>query len=251
MHSPADFYDDLTPFYHLVHQDWDASIGLQGEQLSTLIDTRWTGSQKILDVSCGIGTQALALKLKGYEVVASDLSEREIARAKDEAGKRGLEIVFSVADMRHAYDHHGSGFDIVISADNSLPHLLNDDDILLALQQMHDCLKPGGGCILTVRDYDSEPRGENIVKPYGARMENGKRYVLFQVWDFEENYCNLAFFFVEEDLDTRAVSTHVMRSKYYAIPISRLIELMKKVGFGEVTRLNDIFYQPVLVGTKK
>lgn len=250
MQDPAAFYDSLTPLYHLIHQDWEASIRRQGEQLATLIDTHWNGSAQVLDVSCGIGTQALALALKGYEVVASDLSEQEIARAKEEAGKRGLDISFSVADMRRAHAHHGDGFDIVISADNSLPHLLTDDDILTALKQMHDCLKPGGGCVITVRDYDSEPRGKHIVKPYGTPLENGKRYVLFQVWDFEGSYCNIAFFFVEEDQATKAVNTHVMRSTYYAISTSTLMEIMRKAGFAHVARLDDVLYQPVLIGTR-
>jgi SAM-dependent methyltransferase len=250
MDTPADFYDSLTPFYHLIHQDWDESIRRQGEQLTTLIDTHWKGARKILDVSCGIGTQALALSLKGYEMVASDLSEKEIARAKREADKRGLKIPFSIADMRGAHVHHGGGFDVVISADNSLPHLLTDEDILTALTQMHSCLKPGGGCILTVRDYDSEPTGRNIVKPYGVRVEDGKRYLLFQVWDFEADCCIIAFYFLEEDSQTHEVKTHVMRSKYYAISISKLMDMMKKVGFKDVRRLDDTFYQPVLVGTR-
>jgi SAM-dependent methyltransferase len=250
MSNTTDFYDSLTPLYHLIHQDWEASIQQQGEQLANLIETNWKGSRKILDVSSGIGTQALALSLKGYEVVASDLSEKEIARAKWEAAKRGLDIHFSVADMRLAYAHHGGGFDVVVSADNSLPHLLTDEEILSALKQMYSCLKPGGGCILTVRDYDNEPRGTNIVKPYGVRIEGDKRYLLFQVWDFEGDYCNIAFFFVEEDVNSNMATTHVMRSKYYAISISTLMALMRKAGFNDVRRLDDIFYQPVLAGTR-
>jgi SAM-dependent methyltransferase len=250
MSSPADFYDTLTPLYHLIHQDWDASIHQQGDQLTNLIEANWKGSRKVLDVSCGIGTQALALSLKGYEVVASDLSEKEIARAKREAEKRGLNIHFLVADMRHTYAHHGGGFDVVVSADNSLPHLLTDEEILSALKQMYRCLKPGGGCILTVRDYDSEPKGTNIVKPYGVRIEGDKRYLLFQVWDFEGGHCNIAFFFVEEDLNSKITTTHVMRSKYYAISIITLMALMREAGFNAVRRLDDIFYQPALLGTK-
>lgn len=152
--------------------------------------------------------------------------------------------------MREAYAHHGDGFDIVISADNSLPHLLTDDDILTASRKTHRYLKPGGGCILTVRDYDAEPRGKNIVKPYGARVEGDKRYVLFQVWDFEGSYCDIGFFFVEENSETKTVATHVMRSRYYAISIQRLMERMWEAGFKDVLQLDHVFYQPVLIGTK-
>lgn len=244
------FYDQLTPFYHLVHQDWNASIHRQGEQLSSIIRSEWSSGKKILDISCGIGTQAIGLAMQGYSVVASDISEKEIERAKQEARSRNVETSFSVCDMRSAHAHHGSGFDVVISVDNSLPHLLTDDEILLALRQMTACLSPGGGCLITVRDYEREERGRNLVKPYGTRVENGSRYLLFQVWDFEDDIYDLTFFFVEENLLTKEVKTHAMRSKYYAVSTARLSELMQEAGLANVRRLDGAFYQPVLLGTK-
>lgn len=250
MTSDTSFYDQLTPFYHLIHQDWEASLERQGRQLADLIEREWPGANRLLDVSCGIGTQALALARHGYVVTASDLSATEIARAKVEAEKRGLAVSFSVCDMREAYAHHGGGYDAVISADNSLPHLLTTHEIRTALQSMYACLQPGGGCLITVRDYDAEARGSGIVKPYGVRLEGGKRYLLFQVWDFEGDICDIAFFIVEENLASRDVKTHVMRSRYYAISIAVLLGLMAEVGFSEVRRLDDVFYQPVLIGSK-
>jgi hypothetical protein len=41
-----------------------------------------------------------------------------------------------------------------------------------------------------------------------------------------------------------------MRSRGYAISTVRLCELMREAGFGNVKRLDGVFYQPVLVGTK-
>ena len=244
------FYDQLTPLYHLVYPDWHASVRHQGTQLAALIATEWPGSRTVLDVSCGIGTQSIGLALQGLTVTASDLSAQEIERARVEAGGFGVDIVFSAADMRAAHAHHGSGHDVVISCDNSLPHLLSDDDILLALKQMAACVPLGGGCIVTVRDYALEARGRNLVKPYGVRVENGRRYLIFQVWDFDGDRYDLAFYFVEENLATRDVQTHVMRSRYYAISTERLCELMREAGWGQVRRLDGVYFQPVLVGTR-
>jgi SAM-dependent methyltransferase len=245
-----DFYNELAPFYHLIHQDWNASVIRQGQQLAGLIKTNWPKASKILDVSCGIGTQTIALAQQGYLLVASDISPKAVERAKQEAGRRGDDIAFSVCDMRQARDQHGTGFDIVISCDNSVPHLLTDQDLLVAFKEMHSCLSVGGGCIVTVRDYETEERGENIVKPYGVRIENGKRYLIFQVWDFADEHYDLAFFFVEEDLSTSHVRTHVMRSRYYAVSITKLLALMRRTGFEDVRRIDNAFFQPVLVGTK-
>lgn len=139
----------------------------------------------------------------------------------------------------------------MISCDNSLPHLLTDEHLLLALQQMRACLSVGGGCIVTVRDYALEERGRNIVKPYGVRIEGGKRYLLFQVWDFEGDQYDIAFFIVEEDLSSGKARTHVMRSRYYAVSTDQLMGLMREAGFGNVRRLDGVFYQPLLVGTRR
>ena len=210
----------------------------------------WPGKTRVLDVTCGIGTQSIGLAAQGYEVKASDLSTEEVERAKREAKQFGVAVDFSVCDVRKARTHHGTGFDLVLSADNSLPHLLTQQDLLLALTEMFECLAPGGGVLITVRDYQSEPRGKNIVKPYGARTDGGKRYLLFQVWDFEDEQYELAFFFIEEDIVSGSVETKVMRSRYYAISTEALCELMRQVGFQDVRRLDGVFYQPVLIGTK-
>ncbi len=244
------FYDELAPLYHLLFPDWNQSMQRQGEQLDHILQAGWPGHRTVLDVACGIGTQSFALAERGYAVTGSDLSARAIERARHEARLRGAAIDFSVADMREARAVHGTGFDLVVACDNAVPHLLTDEDPGLAFRQMAACLRPGGGCVISVRDYAREARGTNLVKHYSARVEDGKRYVPFQVWDFEGEHYDLALFIVEEDLVTREVKTHVMRSKYYAIPTERLCELMREAGLEDVKRLDGVYYQPVLVGTR-
>jgi SAM-dependent methyltransferase len=252
MASMSDFYDRLASLYHLIFQDWNASIERQAGQLVGIIEERWgPGHRTVLDVSCGIGTQAEGLAMRGFVVTASDLSSGAISRARAEAQRRALQIDFCVCDMRAVHDHHRRQFDVVISGDNSITHLLNDDDLLRALRQLYNCTGPGGGCLLTVRDYDREDRGSGLVKPYGVREEGGKRYLILQVWDFVGEVYDLAMYFVVDDRTSEQLVTHVRRTQYHAVGTDHLLALMRRAGFTTAERLDGRFYQPVLVSNRE
>lgn len=245
------FYHQLAPFYHLIYPDWEVSIQQQAQALDRIIKEYW-GQQieTILDVACGIGTQTLGLAQLGYCLTASDLSAAEIDRARQEAARRNLAIPFSVADMARAYEHHRRQFDLVIACDNAVPHLLTDDEILAAFRQFYHCTRPGGGCLVSVRDYDREERAGVQVKPSGLRFEGQTRYLLFQVWAFEGLIYNLSMYFVEDRGGSDCL-THVMRTQYYAVSPDRLGQLLVSAGFRHVQRLDGAFFQPVIIGKKE
>ncbi|KAB2919874.1 MAG: class I SAM-dependent methyltransferase [Dechloromonas sp.] len=250
MNSPEKFYAGLSQFYHLIYPDWDESIRRQASHLDSVIRECWgPNCRSVLDASCGIGTQALGLAALGYEVTGSDLSSEEIERAKMEAATRGLAIDFHVCDMRHVFDRFSRQFDVVISCDNSLPHLLTDEEISEALLQFLQCTRPGGGCIVTLRDYAKEDVTKRQTKPYGLRELSGRRWSLSQVWEPSGEYYDVSMYLVEGQggADSR---THVFRTRYYPILINRLMGLMREVGFQGVERLDGRFFQPMIVGTK-
>lgn len=246
--SVTDFYNRLSPFYHLIYSDWDDSIQRQASQLDSVIRELWDDRIKtILDAACGVGTQAVGLAKLGYHVTASDISPVPLERAREEAAKRGVTISFGLADLRTLSSVHAKTFDLVIACDNSIPHLLTDDEIRTAFREMYRCAAVGGGCIVSVRDYDpAESTGTKVV-PYGVRTDAGRRFVVFQVWEYRGSIYDLSMYFVEDTGGLECMA-HVMRSRYYAIPIARLIELMTEAGFAGVRRVDERFFQPLIVG---
>jgi SAM-dependent methyltransferase len=254
------FYDRMASFYHLIYPDWERSIERQAGMLDAVIRHRWgdvlaphadgsASGRSVLDVACGIGTQALGLARLRYQVTASDLSPGAVRRARVEAEQRGLSIAFSVADMREAYTHHGRSYDLVIACDNAVPHLLSDDDILTAFRQFYLCTRAGGGCLISVRDYEQMERRDQV-QLYGIREEGGVRTLVFQSRRFDGAIYDLDMYFVE-DAGGAECTAHVMRSRYYAVPTSVLAELMQRAGYVDVHRLDRVFLQPLLVGTKR
>ena len=128
MDSVKKFYEDLVDDYHLIFENWESSIKRQSNVLDKII--RYLFDQprqdlKVFDCSCGIGTQALGLALLGYQVHATDISPGAVSRAEREAERLGANLTFGVADFRSLYQVEGR-YNIVISCDNSLPHLLNE-----------------------------------------------------------------------------------------------------------------------------
>ncbi len=57
-------------------------------------------SLKILDVGCGTGRHAIELSKRGYIVTGIDLSETQLARAREKADKNNLHIDFIKHDAR-------------------------------------------------------------------------------------------------------------------------------------------------------
>ncbi|TNE62804.1 MAG: class I SAM-dependent methyltransferase [Alphaproteobacteria bacterium] len=248
-----DFYDPLAPFYHLVHGDWQAGICTQAAALDRIIKECWPGKvADILDVTCGIGTQALGLAPLGYRVTGSDLSSGAVARAKTEAEARGLDIEFHVGDMLRVHLDRADKYDLVMSADNAVTHLLSDELILTALKSFHAALRPGGGCLVTMRAYDQVEKGGVQFHPMGMRQHEGRRWHVYQIWDWRADSSDIydfGMYFTADDGGAE-LTTHVMRSSFYALPPARMMALFEEAGFADVRRTDGVYFQPVITGTK-
>ena len=117
------FYDDLSSYYHLIFEDWDASMARQGDALVELIEAELerlpAGDVRVLDAVCGIGTQTLPLAARGFQLFARDLSPVAVARLRREAEDRQLFVDAAVADMRQVASSVSGAFDVVLAFDNS------------------------------------------------------------------------------------------------------------------------------------
>jgi glycine/sarcosine N-methyltransferase len=243
--STRRFYDELAGDYHLIYADWDGSITRQADALGALIGPR-TG--RILDCACGIGTQAIGLARRGYDLTGTDLSPVALGRAVTEAAARGVTLAVAAADMR-ALPFPDAAFDVVVCADNALPHLLTPHDMLAGLTSIRRVLTDGGVLVASTRPYD-ELRAERprYSPPWRSSAVTG-RTVSFQLWDWHddgERYDLEHFTLVPEGHGYR---TAVRRATYWAITRRELTELLHEAGFTGVTwhePAGSGFFQPVV-----
>jgi SAM-dependent methyltransferase len=244
------FYDALAPWYHLVYQDWEASIGRQSRALSSLLASEWgPAARRVLDAAVGIGTQALGLAALGFQVIGSDLSRAAVQRAGEEAGRRGLRLGCVVGDVR-VLPVRSATFDIVLACDNALPHLLSEDDIRCAFRECLRCIRPRGGSVISMRDYGGPPSPGTVeTQDYGERIWSGRRCRLVQTRRWRGQFYDVAFELVTND-EAKEVVLQTPETTYFAIGVERMAVLMEETGFTRVRRVDGCLVQPVLVGTR-
>ncbi|WP_328975004.1 class I SAM-dependent methyltransferase [Streptomyces canus] len=243
------FYDALAPDYHRIFADWDVSMAHQAAVLGALVrEDLGPGPHRVLDCSCGIGTQAIGLALAGHRVVGSDLSPVAVARATQEATVRGALLPAAAADMRRL-PFVSSSFDVVVCADNSLAHLLTAPDLQAALAGMRRVLRDGGLLVLTLRDYDEIRRTRPGAPPPQVSETSDGRVITFQLWHWHEDgeRYDQEYFQLADGGGDWAV--RVRRTTSWALTRSQLTEFVTTAGFLDV-RWHDPassgFYQPVL-----
>ncbi|MEK8030843.1 class I SAM-dependent methyltransferase [Ideonella sp. DXS29W] len=248
----ASFYDELAPFYHLLYGDWEAALAHQGRALAGLLARHGVGpGAQVLDAACGIGTQTLGLLTYGYRVTASDISPGAAGRLREELVHRRLQAEVRVDDLRTLALAGDASVDALIACDNSVPHLLTEDELLQAFRSAHRCLKPGGLVVLSVRDYAATPRQNPDVRPYGLRYENGQRFLATQVWEWDgDHHYDLRIYLTRESADGHC-DTRVLSGRYHAVTIDQLMTLLHVAGFTQMERHDDVLFQPVLLARKR
>jgi glycine/sarcosine N-methyltransferase len=245
------FYNDLAEYYHLIYEDWDRAIERQANVLGPLLENRvGPAPLKVLDCACGIGTQTIGVARLGHTVVASDLSDASVRRAEREARARGLKVEFHVADMRNL-SSLPSDFDVVLAADNSLPHLLSDDDLTQALKNISARLRSGGLFLASIRDYDSLLQTRPSFQAPAFYTEDGRRRIVHQIWDWHENRYTIHLYLTLETGSCWTIKHYA--SQYRAIKRKELSASLESSGFDEIEWImpeSSSFYQPIVVARK-
>ncbi len=100
---------------------------------------------RLLDAGCGSGQFAIAFAERGARVTAVDLSPEMVARARERAASRGVEIDWQVSDVSNL-DAPDASRDAIL-ARMVLPFV---PDVPAALGSLRRVLKPGGRLLASV-----------------------------------------------------------------------------------------------------
>ena len=247
--SKTNYYDYFSNLYHLMLPDWEHSIKTQGAIFKKIFD-KYSDIyvNSVLDCTCGIGIQSMALAKLGYQVTGSDISKGELQWAKSETLRRGLSVEYIYADCRNLEDYIEQQFDAVISIDSALPHLVSQENFLKAFKSIYNRLNCGGIFVSSYRDYakliNQHP---NMAYPVRFRKKDNNEYTILRRWDWDENIIYSRQYVIEET-DTAA---RLLTAKYtqWAVTKEDLFPIAKDAGFTKRYWLlpeESGFSQPIL-----
>jgi 2-polyprenyl-3-methyl-5-hydroxy-6-metoxy-1,4-benzoquinol methylase len=169
------FYFDLS--YKFGFAEWD--VNKAQPDLINLVKQGKINGQKILDIGCGSGDNAIYLAKQGFEVTGIDYAKKGIQLAKSRAEKSHTSVDFLVGDAFNL-SWLNYQFDTVI--DYGLYHNIPLEKLDKYLSSVEQVIKPNG--LFIIQSF-----GENAPKSnFGPRQvtENELKNVFKDRWQIQE-----------------------------------------------------------------
>jgi SAM-dependent methyltransferase len=145
---------------------------------------------RVLECAAGIGHLAVGLRLKRFDVVASDASGAMMERTRGSRADRGVGLPTVVcAWARLVKQGWSDSFDVVFCVGNSLTHALGQAARRAALGQMAGTLRRSGVLVLTSRNWElvrAEGSGLRIGEQLVER--DGRRALVVHGWTIAERW---------------------------------------------------------------
>ena len=182
---------------------------------------------RIIDIGCGTGRHSIELTKRGYVIVGIDLSESQLARAREKAKQYDLKIDFRQQDARSL--PFESEFDAAIMlCEGGFPLMETDEMNFEILRSATRALKAGGKFIFTTLNglfplYHSvqigrESAGEDGPATYESRS--------FDLMTFRDTNLNV----FEDDAGNKK---ELKSDERYYVP-SEITWLLRTLGYKEV-----------------
>lgn len=141
---PLDWYRSGFPL-ETTKMPWADRTGVEVDRAIAMLKPQ--GSERVLDLACGIGRHSLELRRRGFEVVGVDISDELLEVAASDAAEQSLDISFVQADLREL--DFQDEFDLVLSLnDGAVGYFETDEENYRTFEVISQALRPGGGHLM-------------------------------------------------------------------------------------------------------
>lgn len=243
--TSPEFYDELSEDYADMI-GFSERIKTEGKVFEKIIfDYKIS---KCLDAGCGVGFHSIILSSLGVDVLGIDISREMIEKARKLAKDFNSNAKFEVLDFSQIKDKYKEEFELILCLGNTLPHLLNEKDLLVALRNFYIALKTGGTLIIQILNYDRIIENEERI--VSIRETSEKIFIRF--YDFEPTIIgspSLRVFEIRRDFlkfnilivdKTKNYSYKLITTRIKPIKSDELCKKLQMVGFKNVQIFENI-----------
>ena len=184
-------------------------------------------SIRILDIGCGTGRHSIELTKRGYHVTGIDLSDSQLARAREKAREQGLKIDFLKHDARNPL--FTNEYDLVIMlCEGAFPLMETDEMNYEILKNATRSLRQHGKLIFTTLNglfplyHSVEEFCASATNPGHATFRSGT----FDLMTFRDHNTT-------EIEDDSGIRRKLECNERYYVP-SEITWLLKTLGYTEI-----------------
>jgi 2-polyprenyl-3-methyl-5-hydroxy-6-metoxy-1,4-benzoquinol methylase len=223
----SQWYEELFENYASKYDEESFTRGTLGECDFLEQEAAYNKDLNILDIGCGTGRHAIELTKRGYSVTGVDLSESQLAKARQKAAELELHIDFQQQDARSL--PFRSEFDLAIMlCEGGFPLMETDEMNFEILQGAAKSLKPGGKLIFTTLN-GLYPLFHSVKEFFAS--ENSEGHATYSDHSFDlMTFRDHNITHVEDDL---GVKKELVCNERYYVP-SEISWLLTSLGFNNV-----------------
>ncbi len=223
------FYNQLAATYDLFI-DWEKRIQSEDAFFQHLWQERMATS--ILDLGCGTGGHDIYWAEMGYNVVGIDSAKEMIAYARRLSEEKEIDIEFQCLRLTDFASKIQQRFDSVVCLGNTLPHLLNEDDVKHLFQQTIESMKPTGLAVFHLLNYARYMAIKKRDFPVKTRIVDGREYLFIRSYDYQPDWLSFNFTVAVKEEDTWTSRSHQV--KHIPWQKVQLVDLARESGFSQV-----------------
>jgi SAM-dependent methyltransferase len=218
--------------------NWEGRLAFEMPFLESQLGLLTTppGDVHVLDAATGTGMHVLELRRLGYQADGCDLSQGMIEQARANARQAGSSPRFETAGFGSLAQTFQDAlpYDALLCLGNSLPHLLNQADLKVALQDFAACLRPGGLLLIQNRNFDAVmQKKERWMEPQSFRQDN-KEWVFLRFYDFDPSGLIQFHILTLRRQAGEAWSQSISSTALYPLLSQEMNSLLQESGFTEI-----------------
>jgi SAM-dependent methyltransferase len=196
-------------------------------------------ASSVLDCACGTGRHAVLFARLGLRSAGSDLSPEMIRSARRLALTAGVAVDLRVSSFTELSQNFqpSERYDAVVCVGNSLTLAPTDDEVALALRQMHDRLTDGGIAVLHIFNWDRVVREKIRIMPASRGVLGVRDLTFLRVFSHDDEGIRLQIVVMERT--EGGVETTVLTARQRPVGPELLLRYLAEAGFGRVDCYGD------------